>query len=110
MSQKEFEKIVNKEYEYGFKTNIKSDVIEKGLNEDVIREISAKNDEPEFILEFRLKAFRHWLKMEEPDWSLVDYPDIDFQDISYYAAPVKNKEKLNSMDEVDPELKRTFEK
>ncbi|RAP30264.1 Fe-S cluster assembly protein SufB [Candidatus Marinamargulisbacteria bacterium SCGC AG-343-D04] len=109
MSLKEFEAIANKEYEYGFKTDIKTELIEKGLNEDVIRLISEKNKEPEFVLEFRLKAYRHWLKMEEPEWPLVDYPKIDYQDIHYYAAPEK-KEKLKSMDDVDPELKRTFEK
>tara|TARA_E500000178_G_C17024883_1_gene757446 strand:+ start:695 stop:2134 length:1440 start_codon:yes stop_codon:yes gene_type:complete len=107
---KEFENIANKEYEFGFKTDIKSNVLKKGLNEDVIRQISKKNNEPDFILEFRLKAFKKWLEMDEPDWSYVDYPKINYQDISYYAEPEKPKEKLNSMDDVDPELKKTFEK
>ena len=110
MSMKEFENIANKEYEFGFKTDIKSNVLKKGLNEDVIRQISKKNNEPDFILEFRLKAFKKWLEMDEPDWSYVDYPKIDYQDISYYAEPEKPKEKLKSMDDVDPELKKTFEK
>ncbi len=109
MSLKEFEKIANKEYEFGFKSDIQSEKFEKGLNEDIVRRISAKNNEPDFILEFRLKAYRHWLKMEEPAWPTVSYTPIDYQNIHYYAAP-KKKEKLSSMDEVDPELKRTFEK
>ena len=110
MSLKEFSDIANKEYEYGFKTDIKTELIEKGLNEDIVRKISAKNNEPDFILEFRLKAFKHWLTMEEPDWALLNYPKIDYQALHYYAAPEKPKEKLKSMDDVDPELKRTFEK
>ena len=110
MSTKEFENIANKEYEFGFKTNIKSNVFRKGLDEDVIREISKKNDEPDYILEFRLKAFKKWQTMQEPDWALLNYPEIDYQDISYYAEPEKPKEKLSSMDDVDPELKKTFEK
>ena len=110
MSLKEFSDIANKEYEYGFKTDIKTELIEKGLSEDIVRKISAKNNEPDFILEFRLKAYKHWLTMEEPDWALLDYPEIDYQALHYYAAPEKPKEKLKSMDDVDPELKRTFEK
>ena len=109
MSKKEFEKIANQEYKFGFKTDIKTNVFAKGLSEDVIRRISKRNKEPDFILEFRLKAYKHWLKMEEPDWALLDYPKIDYQDISYYAEPEK-KEKLASIDDVDPEVKRTFEK
>ena len=109
MSKKEFEKFANQEYKFGFKTDVKSNVFAKGLSEDVIRKISKRNKEPDFILEFRLKAYKHWLKMEEPDWALLDYPKIDYQDISYYAEPEK-KEKLGSIDDVDPEVKRTFEK
>ena len=101
--------LVNQPYKHGFVTNIESDVAPKGLNEDIIRLISEKKAEPEWLLEFRLNAYRHWLKMEEPKWPNVKYPKIDFQAISYYAAP-KPKKKLNSMDEVDPELLRTFEK
>ncbi|MSQ59049.1 MAG: Fe-S cluster assembly protein SufB [Betaproteobacteria bacterium] len=103
------ENLVNQPYKHGFITDIESDVVPKGLNEDVIRLISMKKEEPEWLLEFRLKAYRHWLTMTEPVWPNVKYPKIDFQDISYYAAP-KPKKKLNSMDEVDPELLRTFEK
>ncbi len=101
--------LVDRPYAHGFVTDIESDVAAKGLNEDTIRLISAKKNEPEWLLEFRLKAFRHWLTMTEPEWAHVKYPKIDFQAISYYAAP-KPKPKLASMDEVDPELLRTFEK
>jgi len=101
--------LVNQPYKHGFVTDIASDVVAKGLSEDTIRLISAKKNEPEWLLEFRLKAFRHWLTMTEPEWANVKYPKIDFQAISYYSAP-KPKAKLKSMDEVDPELLRTFEK
>lgn len=101
--------LVNQPYRHGFVTDIESDVAAKGLSEDTIRMISAKKNEPEWLLEFRLKAYQAWLKMEEPKWPNVNYPKIDFQAISYYAAP-KKKKQLKSMDEVDPELLRTFEK
>jgi Fe-S cluster assembly protein SufB len=101
--------LVNQPYRHGFVTEIESETAPKGLNEDTIRLISHKKGEPEWLLEFRLKAFRHWLTMAEPTWPNVKYPKIDFQDISYYSAP-KPKKKLASMDEVDPELLRTFEK
>jgi len=101
--------LVNQPYKHGFVTDIESDVAAKGLNEDTIRLISTKKNEPEWLLEFRLKAFRNWLTMAEPEWANVKYPKIDFQAISYYSAP-KAKPKLTSMDEVDPELLRTFEK
>ena len=102
--------LANREYKYGFVTDIESDVIPKGLSEDTIRLISAKKNEPEWMLEFRLKAYRQWLKMKEPNyWANFDYPRIDFQDIIYYSAP-KQKEAKKSLDEVDPELLRTFEK
>ncbi len=101
--------LVNQPYKHGFVTDIESDVAPKGLNEDTIRMISAKKNEPAWLLEFRLKSYQGWLKMEEPKWPNVHYPKIDFQAISYYAAP-KQKPKLKSMDEVDPELLRTFEK
>lgn len=100
---------VNQPYKHGFVTDIESDVAPKGLDEDTIRMISAKKNEPVWLLEFRLKAYQAWFKMEEPTWPNVHYPKIDFQAISYYAAP-KQKPKLKSMDEVDPELLRTFEK
>lgn len=101
--------LVNQPYKHGFVTDIESDVAPKGLDENTIRMISTKKNEPEWLLEFRLKAYQAWFKMEEPTWPNVHYPKIDFQAISYYAAP-KQKPKLNSMDEVDPELLRTFEK
>ncbi len=101
--------LVNQPYKHGFHTEIEADIVAKGLNEDVIRTISAKKNEPEWLLEFRLKAFRHWQTMTEPVWPNVKYPKIDFQDIVYYSAP-KSKATKKSMDEVDPELLRTFEK
>jgi len=109
MTQKIIQEITSQEYKYGFQTAIESDTVPKGLSEDVIRMISAKKNEPPFMLEYRLKAYRHWLTMKEPRWSNVSYPKIDYQDISYYSAP-KVSEKKKSMDEVDPELKKTFEK
>jgi Fe-S cluster assembly protein SufB len=101
--------LVNQPYKYGFITQIETDSIPAGLNEDVIRLISTKKNEPEFMLEFRLKAYRQWLKMAEPDWAEVGYPPIDYQKIVYYSAP-KVQEKKNSLDEVDPTLLETFEK
>jgi len=101
--------LVNQPYKHGFVTDIESEIAPKGLNEDIIRLISAKKNEPDWLLEFRLNAYRQWLTMTEPHWQNVKYPKIDFQAISYYAAP-KPKKKLASMDEVDPELLRTFEK
>lgn len=101
--------LVNQPYKHGFVTEIESDIAPKGLNEDIIRLISAKKNEPEWLLTFRLDAYKTWLTMTEPKWQNVHYPPINFQDISYYSAP-KPKKKLSSMDEVDPELLRTFEK
>ncbi|PTQ70274.1 iron-regulated ABC transporter membrane component SufB [Nitrosomonas oligotropha] len=101
--------LVNQPYKHGFVTDIESDIAPKGLNEEIIRLISAKKNEPEWLLSFRLKAYEKWLTMTAPEWQNVHYPKIDFQDISYYSAP-KPKKKLASMDEVDPELLRTFEK
>jgi Fe-S cluster assembly protein SufB len=103
------QELANREYKHGFVTDIEVDAVPRGLNEDIIRMISAKKKEPEFMLEWRLKAYRHWLTMEEPRWAHVHYNPIDFQDIVYYSAP-KPKKKLNSLDEVDPELRQTFEK
>ena len=97
-------------YKYGFSTDIESDKAPKGLNEDIIRFISAKKEEPEWMLEWRLEAFRRWQTMEEPSWARVDYPKIDFQDIYYYAAPKNFEDGPKSLDEVDPELLRTYEK
>jgi Fe-S cluster assembly protein SufB len=101
--------LVNQPYRHGFVTDIEAETAPRGLNEDIIRLISLKKNEPDWLLEFRLKAFRHWQTMTEPTWPNVKYPKIDFQDIIYYSAP-KAKKKLASMDEVDPELLRTFEK
>lgn len=103
------EELTSSEYKYGFTSDIDSDTLPPGLTEDTVRFISAKKEEPEFMLEFRLKAFRYWKTMKEPHWAHLHYPEIDYQSISYYSAPKKNKE-LKSLDEVDPELLRTFEK
>jgi len=103
------ETLVNREYRYGFVTDIESDVTPKGLNEDVIRLISAKKKEPAFMLDWRLKAYRGWLKMSDPHWPNVTYPPIDYQSISYYAAP-KTQKPLGSLDEVDPKLLETYQK
>ena len=97
------------DYKYGFVTDIDTDVIPKGLSEEVIRLISAKKNEPEWLLEFRLKAYRHWLTLEMPTWAQLDIPPIDYQAISYFAAP-KKKDSPKSLDEVDPELIDTFNK
>ena len=105
----EIQELANREYKYGFVTDVDVEAVPPGLNEDIIRTISAKKKEPEFMLEWRLKAYRHWLTMKEPRWPNVHYPPVNFQDIIYYAAP-KPKKRLNSLDEVDPELRRTFEK
>jgi Fe-S cluster assembly protein SufB len=109
MSSAAIQELVNQPYKHGFVTDIESDTAAKGLSEDTIRFISAKKNEPEWLLEFRLKAYRHWLTMTPPAWPNVHHPEIDFQNISYYSAP-KSKKKLASMDEVDPELLKTFEK
>ena len=100
---------IESEYKYGFVTDIESDDFPPGLTEDTVRALSAKKNEPEWMLEFRLDAFRRWQQMDEPSWADVDYPPIDYQAISYYSAPRK-KQKLDSLDEVDPELLETFEK
>lgn len=101
---------LDRDYEAGFVTDIESETIPKGLNEDVIRFLSAKKREPEFMLEWRLAAYRQWLTMKYPKWSIVEYPPIDFQDISYYSAPKSKADGPKSLDEVDPELLRTYEK
>lgn len=102
------EEFTSSDYKYGFTTQIETETIASGLNEDVVRLISSKKEEPEWLLEFRLKSFRYWQKMELPTWAHLEIPEIDFQKISYYAAPRKNAPK--SLDEVDPELLKTFEK
>lgn len=103
------DEVTKSEYKYGFVTDIETEFAPKGLNEDTIRFISAKKKEPEFMLEFRLKAYKHWLKLKEPNWAHLKYPKIDFQEIIYYAAP-KQKKELESLDQVDPELLDTFNK
>ncbi len=108
-SNKILEEITSSEYKWGFVTDIDNDSLPKGLSEDTVRYISAKKNEPEWLLEWRLDAYRKWLAMEEPVWPNVKYPKIDFQDIIYYSAP-KPKVTLNSLDEIDPELRATFEK
>jgi len=100
---------LNKKYKYGFVTDLESDKAPLGLSEDIVRFISAKKKEPDWMLEWRLKAYRRWLTMTPPDWSMVTFPEIDFQDIYYYSAP-KQKPTLNSLDEVDPEILATYEK
>ena len=108
-NNKALNELASQDYKYGFYTDIESDSAPKGLSEDIIRFISAKKKEPEFMLEFRLKAYRHWLTLEEPEWAHVDYQRINYQDLIYYSAP-KKKPKLESIDEVDPDLLETFEK
>ncbi|MBH69995.1 MAG: Fe-S cluster assembly protein SufB [Flavobacteriales bacterium] len=103
------EEVTSSEYKYGFTTNIESDTIPKGLSEDIVRLISKKKNEPDWMLEYRLKAYNVWLTMEEPDWANISYKKPNYQDIIYYAAP-KTKPVLNSLDELDPEMKKTFDK
>lgn len=100
---------LQEEYKYGFYTDIETEEFPKGLNEDIVRLISKKKEEPEWMLEYRLKAFRYWKTLTHPDWAKLDIPEIDFEDLYYYSAP-KKKEQLNSLDEVDPDLLATFEK
>ena len=102
-------KLVNKDYQYGFSTNIEKDIIEKGLTEQTVRLISHKKQEPNFLLEFRLKAYKKWQQMSEPEWAYLKFPEINYQNIIYYSAP-KSPKKLKNLDEVDPELLKTFEK
>src|SRR5437762_5150274 len=107
------EELVNRDYQWGFVTDIEADSVAPGLNEDVIRLISSKKNEPEFMLEWRLKAYRHWVSLEkaqaEPKWANIKYPPIDYQSIVYYSAP-QNKASLKNLDELDPEILRTYEK
>ncbi|MFW6276662.1 MAG: Fe-S cluster assembly protein SufB, partial [Bacteroidota bacterium] len=103
------EKITKKEYEFGFTSNIEQEMAPKGLNEDIVRFISQKKNEPEFMLEWRLRAYRYWLKMKAPNWAKVKFPPVNYQDLYYYAAPKQNA-KPKSLNEVDPELLRTYEK
>lgn len=110
MANEQVAKIIDQQYQHGFVTDIDADTLDKGLNEDVIRFISAKKNEPEFLLNFRLQAFRHWQTLQEPTWQSVHYPKIDYQDISYYSAPKSMKDGPKSLDEVDPKLLETYNK
>ncbi len=105
----DFEKLADQEYKYGFSTNVEQEIAPVGLNEDVIKMISAKKNEPEWLLEWRLEAYKNWLKMKEPDWAFIKYPKIDFNKISYYAG-TKNVERPKSLDEIDPEIRETYDK
>ena len=104
------QEIAERDYEFGFVTDIEQDSIPAGLDEDTIRLLSAKKEEPEYMLEWRLKAYRQWLKMEEPDWQNVQYSPIDYQSLVYYSAPKSMADGPKSLDEVDPELLKTYEK
>lgn len=106
----ELESLVNQRYKHGFTTDIEADSLPPGLDEDVVRAISARKKEPAFMLEWRLKAFRHWQTMTEPNWAHVHYPPIDFQDISYFSAPKSDADRPKSLDEVDPKLLETYDK
>src|SRR5690349_13064328 len=108
-STETIEQLATKEYKYGFYSDVETETIPKGLSEDIVRLISQKKHEPGWLLEWRLKAYRLWLTMKEPTWQNVKYDPINYQDIVYYSAP-KKKKALNSLDEVDPEVKRTFDK
>jgi len=109
-SSEKLESLVNRRYEHGFVTDIETDTMPPGLNEDVIRAISARKKEPEFMLKWRLRAYRYWLTMQEPTWSHVRYTPVDYDSISYYAAPKSDKDGPKSLDEVDPKLLETYEK
>jgi len=106
----ELNKLIEDRYKYGFTTDIESESIPPGLNEDVIRAISTKKNEPKFMLDWRIKSYKHWLKLKEPMWAHVDYPKIDYQNISYYSAPKSNEDRPKSLDEVDPKLLETYDK
>jgi Fe-S cluster assembly protein SufB len=108
--EQQLRELADRDYKWGFVTDIDSDTVPPGLDEGVIRHISRMKGEPEWLLAWRLKAYRHWLKLEEPEWAKVEYPPIDFQAISYYSAPKQEKPKLESLDEVDPKLLETYEK
>jgi Fe-S cluster assembly protein SufB len=107
--RKTIEQATTGEYAYGFVTDVESDTVPAGLNEDVIRFISSKKGEPDWLLQWRLRAYRHWLTMKEPRWANLRYPTIEYQAIRYFSAP-KKKPGLKSLDELDPEIRRTYEK
>jgi len=104
------EELVASDYQHGFVTEIEADTVPPGLNEDIVCAISLKKQEPDFMREWRLRAYRHWLTMNEPHWATVHHPPIDYQAISYYSAPRRPEDAPKSLDEVDPELLRTYEK
>ena len=106
---KTIEELATQEYRYGFVTDVEAETIPRGLNEDTIRQISARKGEPDWLLEWRLKSYRTWLTLRDPDWANVKHDPIDYQDIIYYSAP-KRPKALASLDEMDPEIRRTFEK
>ena len=108
--EKSFDELTDKEYKYGFVTEIESESLPPGLNEEIVREISRRKEEPEWLMEWRLKAFRAWEKMETPEWAKVDFPPIDYQALSYYSAPKQKIDAPKSLDEIDPELLETYEK
>ena len=108
--EKSFDELTDKEYKYGFVTDIESESLPPGLNEDIVREISRRKEEPEWLTEWRLKAFRAWQKMETPEWAKVEFPPIDYQALSYYSAPKQKIDAPKSLDEIDPELLETYEK
>ena len=108
--EKSFDELTDKEYKYGFVTEIESESLPPGLNEEIVLEISRRKEEPEWLMEWRLKAFRAWEKMETPEWAKVDFPPIDYQALSYYSAPKQKIDAPKSLDEIDPELLETYEK
>ena len=110
MANENINKLIGDRYKYGFTTDVESESFPPGLNEDVITALSKKKEEPEYMLEWRLKAYKHWLTLEEPEWAHIGYPKIDYQDISYYSAPKSNEDKPQSLDEVDPKLLETYDK
>ena len=110
MANESINKLIGDRYKYGFTTDVESESFPPGLNEDVITALSKKKEEPGYMLEWRLKAYKHWLTLEEPEWAHIGYPKIDYQDISYYSAPKSNEDKPQSLDEVDPKLLETYDK
>ena len=110
MANESINKLIGDRYKYGFTTDVESESFPPGLNEDVITALSKKKEEPEYMLEWRLKAYKHWLTVDEPDWAHIGYPKIDYQDIPYYSAPKSNEDKPQSLDEVDPKLLETYDK
>ena len=109
-SQQTLEEVTNREYQYGFVTDIDAETVPPGLDESVVRWISNKKEEPQWLLDWRLKAYRRWLEMDDPSWAKVEYPKIDYQAISYFSAPKSKDDAPKSLDEVDPKLLETYDK